>query len=451
MDTKLPQLLRDTLPHSLDLDWEKFSEAQSLPPVNSIRINPRKYLSQFDKQEHIPWCKNGRYLAERPSFTFDPLFHAGAYYVQEASSMFLEYAIEQHIDLNKTLSVLDLCAAPGGKSTHIASLISDGSLLISNEVIGTRVNILVENIVKWGYANTWVSNNDPAHFSRTPAFFDLLLVDAPCSGSGLFRKIPDYAADWNPDLVNLCAQRQKRILHDSYKALTRDGVLVYMTCSLSEQENEMMLDHMMQHFDLESLKINIPDSWGVVETRSAGNAYGYRFFPHLLKGEGFFIALFKKKDGELKNSFAPRRKNAGRSIDTGPFFDAIGFNIHLQGDLLIAIDEAQTDHFDYLSGNLKLVKKGMLIGKRLPKEIIPSHELALYANNNNYEFILDVHLEQALSFLKKETFFIPLEKKGWYLVSYKGHNLGWIKNLGNRFNNYYPNNSRILSRQDLSL
>ena len=281
MNTKLPVSLKLTLPESLHIDWQALEDAHALPPINSVRMNPKKRTAQFDQEAMIPWCKQGRYLHIRPSFTFDPLFHAGTYYVQEASSMFLETALMQHIDFNVNLKVLDLCASPGGKSTHIASLLNEQSLLISNEVIGTRVNMLCENMTKWGYDNTWVTNNDPIQFKKVPSFFDMMLVDAPCSGSGLFRKMPDYCQTWNPELVNLCAQRQKRILNDAYDALAKNGLLVYMTCSLSQDENEDMLDYIMQTFDVTTCKIQIDETWGIMETQSEKmHAFGYRFFPH---------------------------------------------------------------------------------------------------------------------------------------------------------------------------
>lgn len=169
MNTKLPVSLKLTLPESLHIDWQALEDAHALPPINSVRMNLKR-TAQFDQEAMIPWCKQGRYLHTRPSFTFDPLFHAGTYYVQEASSMFLETALMQHIDFNVNLKVLDLCASPGGKSTHIASLLNEQSLLISNEVIGTRVNMLCENMTKWGYDNTWVTNNDPIQFKRFHLF-----------------------------------------------------------------------------------------------------------------------------------------------------------------------------------------------------------------------------------------------------------------------------------------
>ena len=225
--------------------------------VTSIRRNPLKPGSLFSNEEKIPWASNGFYLSERPSFTLDPLFHAGTYYVQEASSMFLEQAMKQSVDLSQQLLVLDLCAAPGGKSTLLQSIISKKSLLVSNEVIHTRVNILKENCIKWGSSNVVVTNNDPKDFSKLKGLFDVVVIDAPCSGSGLFRRDADAIKEWSEDNVQLCSQRQQRIIADTWNCLKEDAVLIYSTCSYSSSEDEDILDWMMEKWKVESIKLKV--------------------------------------------------------------------------------------------------------------------------------------------------------------------------------------------------
>ena len=450
MESKLPITLRDTLPESLQKHWEQLELAHTKSPVVSIRLNPKKGSSLFEFEEKIPWCSTGRYLQERPRFTFDPLFHAGTYYVQEASSMFIEYALKQHFDFSNTIYALDLCAAPGGKSTHIASLMSDDSLLVSNEVIGSRVNILGENVLKWGYDNIWISNSDAAHFAKLPSFFDVVLVDAPCSGSGLFRKMPEYCNSWNTDLVNLCAQRQKRILTDVYEAVAQNGLIVYMTCSLSKDENEDICDYIMKEFDVQSCRVSLDPKMGIVETQSDDRkAFGYRFFPHLIKGEGFFLALFKKRDGTLRQAFLPKKVNAKPSFDLSKYFNQEGMHILLQNENLIAIQHQHKEILEYLAKRIKLVRKGVFIGKKLHDDLIPSHELAVYHKNQYVLQKVDLDLNNAILFLQKEPFYVNLSAKGWYLVTYGGIALGWLKNMGNRVNNYYPANYRILRKNIL--
>ncbi|RZM05183.1 MAG: RsmB/NOP family class I SAM-dependent RNA methyltransferase, partial [Pedobacter sp.] len=271
-------------------------------PVVSIRFNPAKLTGNPEIKKSLPgieervsWSSHGYYLKERPLFTTDPLFHAGVYYVQEASSMFLEEALRQSADLSQPLKVLDLCAAPGGKSTLIQSVISPESLLVSNEVIKTRVNILTENLTKWGAANVVVTNNDAKDFKELPAFFDIIVVDAPCSGSGLFRKDPDAIEEWSPGNVTLCSQRQQRILADVFPALKQDGVLIYSTCSYSVEEDEAIADWLIADHGVESMKLELHADWNIVETISPQHkANGYRFYPDKLRGEGFFLSVFKK-------------------------------------------------------------------------------------------------------------------------------------------------------------
>src|SRR5689334_13722399 len=207
-----PPAFAQRMQSKLQEDWNKFLSAHELPSPTSIRINPLK--SDRKDLEKILWTDFGYYLEQRPSFTFDPLLHGGAYYVQEASSMFLEQALKQTVDLTQPIKVLDLCAAPGGKSTHIQSLLSSESLLVSNEVIKARAGVLKQNIIKWGASNVIVTNNDPQHFNRLEGFFDVMVVDAPCSGSGLFRRDEEAIEEWSLDNVQLCCGRQRRILAD---------------------------------------------------------------------------------------------------------------------------------------------------------------------------------------------------------------------------------------------
>jgi len=248
----LPEKLLQSLESIKGFDREAFEKVHaSGEQVTSIRINPQKLseASQVpstggDLGEAVPWTEYGYYLNQRPSFTFDPLFHAGCYYVQEASSMFLEQAFKQTVDLSRSLRILDLSAAPGGKSTHIQSLISKDSLLVSNEVIRSRANILKDNIAKWGSDNVVVTNNDPKSFARLENYFDAIIVDAPCSGSGLFRRDEKAIDEWSENNVHLCSERQQRILADVWSALKRNGVLIYSTCSYSNEENENIVQWM---------------------------------------------------------------------------------------------------------------------------------------------------------------------------------------------------------------
>lgn len=459
--SSLPPALIRSLQHVQGFDEEAFIAVhEESTQITSVRMNPGKIVNAqssifSDRVESIPWCSKGYYLPERPSFTLDPLFHAGAYYVQEASSMFLEQVIRQSVDLSKPLRVLDLCAAPGGKSTLIQSLISPESLLVSNEVIKSRVNILAENITKWGAANVVVTNNDPKDFQRLTNYFDMIVVDAPCSGSGLFRKDPEAISEWSGNNVQLCCQRQQRILADVMPALKQGGVLAYSTCSYSPEEDEEIGDWLCEELKMDPLQLQVEENWGIVKTLSAKyKAGGCRFYPDKLKGEGFFIAAFRKPDasGEGKSHMPKDKKKTGaitqKEIDIiRPFLDHPDeFFFTRQNDQVIALPNSMKEDLPLLQSALYLRKAGVKLGTIIRDELVPEHELALsYAISKEVPGF-DVDISTALQYLRKEEIKIAAEQRGWALVSFARLPIGWIKLLGNRINNYYPAAWRILNR-----
>jgi 16S rRNA C967 or C1407 C5-methylase (RsmB/RsmF family)/NOL1/NOP2/fmu family ribosome biogenesis protein len=400
----------------------------------------------------VPWSSSGYYLPERPSFTFDPLFHAGAYYVQEASSMFLEQALRQTTDLSRPLRVLDLCAAPGGKSTLLQSLLSADSLLVSNEVIRTRVHILQENMVKWGGANTFLTSNDPRDFQRLENYFDVMVVDAPCSGSGLFRRDPQAVEEWSPDNVQLCHQRQQRILADCWPALGKDGVLIYSTCSYSQEENEDVLDWITEDLGATSCRLQVSPDWNIVETTGKKGAYGYRFYPDRLKGEGFFIACLRKNDGA---AYTPPRKRSTPEKPAKKDEERMGawirpetplFFFHHQ-ELIYGLPATLAADLSIIQSSCYLKRAGVPLGKFSVKEFIPEHDLALSTLIDPALPGLPLSREQALHYLRKDELHPDEGRRGWTLVQYSGLNLGWIKILPGRTNNYYPKEWRILRRE----
>ncbi|HEX6847692.1 MAG TPA: RsmB/NOP family class I SAM-dependent RNA methyltransferase, partial [Chitinophagaceae bacterium] len=298
---ELPKNFIDSLRGTNGFNEDAFVKIhESEDRVTSIRINPFKESEIRNLRSKIPWARSGYYLESRPSFTFDPLFHAGCYYVQEASSMFLEQVIKQTVDLSQPIRILDLCAAPGGKSTHLLSLISKDSLLVSNETIRSRAIILNDNIVKWGCNNVIVTNNDPKDFQKVPNYFDVIVVDAPCSGSGLFRRDPEAIEEWSEQNVTLCSQRQQRILADVLPALKDGGVLIYSTCSYSKEEDEQIVDWLTKELIINNEELIIDPHWNIVQSDG-----GYRFWPDKVKGEGFFIACFRKNDGSDEEIHLP--------------------------------------------------------------------------------------------------------------------------------------------------
>jgi len=441
---KLPQLLLDSLASVKGFDKEDFIKVhESGEQVTSIRVNPFKEFGISNLKFQIPWTEYGYYFETRPSFTFDPLFHAGCYYVQEASSMFLEQALKQTVDLSQPLKVLDLCAAPGGKSTHLFSLISKESLLVSNEVIRSRANILTDNIVKWGCSNVIVTNNDPRDFQRLKNYFDVIVVDAPCSGSGLFRRDPEAIEEWSGQNVALCSQRQQRILADILPALKNDGVLIYSTCSYSKEEDEEICNWLTEEFQISNFKFQIEDGWGIIETEQ-----GYRFWPDKVKGEGFFIACFRKTSSNDEEAYLPKIKPGKFSVKEMEILnknvnaDGLAFLRH--GEIIYTIPERLLADINFLSSKLRVVNCGTRIGEIIKDKLIPDHALALSNIISDKTSKIELDHEQAIQYLKKKELRLETDKKGWTLVTHQGHHLGWINILPNRINNYYPKELRIL-------
>lgn len=447
---KIPAQIINQLKENFSVDVAAFEQSHTQTVPVSVRLNPLKPACGFEVGKPVPWASNAYYLPERPIFTNDPLFHAGCYYVQEASSMFVEQAFTQTVDTSKPLTVLDACAAPGGKSTLLVSLLGEESLLVSNEVISTRVPVLTHNMAKWGTINSLVTNSDPHDFSRLPNFFDVMVVDAPCSGSGLFRKQEDAIEHWSEENVNHCSLRQQRILADLLPSLKQDGVLIYSTCSYSVEENESMCDYLCEQFSLETIKLKILPEWGITETDSDKHkAFGYRFFPHLAQGEGFFLACFKKTTAVEGNINRNQHKlftkisadeMAGiKSVINDENLDFVKFY-----DDIVGFHKGSTYVVNKVASALKIKKLPLHIGQLKGKDFIPHPYLAYQDRINSNVVKVDTDSTTALQYLRKQPFVLSEATKGFTLLSYNGFNLGWFKNLGNRINNYYPAEWRIL-------
>jgi NOL1/NOP2/fmu family ribosome biogenesis protein len=394
----------------------------------------------------VPWCSHGFNLSYRPAFVFDPLFHAGAYYVQEASSMFLDYAWTVACGHLQQARVLDLCAAPGGKSTLLASK-DNIALLLSNELIRNRVPVLYENVVKWGLPKMLVSNQDPKDFQSMPGFFDAMVVDAPCSGSGLFRKDPEAVAHWSSQHVIHCSQRQQRILADALPCLNEGGVLFYATCSYSREEDEDVCDWLLESMLMEPIRIPLPEDWGVVESRTAKGAYGYRFYPNRIAGEGFFISVFRqaKKTGTATYKSVPAEKAGPEEsrVLRSWIREADAFRIFRMADTMLAFPEAQWENWQAIASRFRLRKSGLRLGSFAHGHFNPDHEFSMSTALSAPVACLALSLDQSLQYLRRETLDIQDGGKGWVCLSYEGLPLGFGKMLPNRLNNYYPSEWRI--------
>lgn len=418
----------------------------------SIRINPAKPQGpNTDTLEPVPWCDTGFYLPERPVFTLDPLFHAGCYYVQEASSMFVAHVLKALALNTQPLVALDLCAAPGGKSTLLSTYLHPDSLLIANEPIKARTATLADNLMRWGPANTVVTHNDPSAFSRLPGYVDVMMVDAPCSGSGMFRKDKATASEWSEAVVQLCRERQQRILASSLPVLKTGGILLYSTCSYSEEENEQIADWLCDQHGMAPVDIPYPSQWGIERSLSDKWACpGYRFYPHRLRGEGFYLAAFRK----VKETATFNRHKAKAPASAPPRVlekwltrpgDFIMFNL---GDDMFVFPSVWAEDLDILRRMLYIRHAGICVGRPVQGEIVPHHDLALSHIVHAGVPTIDLNKEYALEYLRKGSLppaINPAGYTGWAMASYHGARLGWMKLLPNRVNNYYPKGWRIVT------
>lgn len=438
--TNYPTPFVNRLQAQLGQQFNDFIQALDTVPPVSVRVNPFKPTSQFEQEEKVPWCNSAYYLKERPVFTLDPLLHAGAYYVQEASSMFLEEVWKQCITQKDFVRVLDMCAAPGGKSTHLLSLVGAKGLLVSNELIPNRNKILRENITKWGAANYIVTQNEAANFTALPAYFDVIVVDAPCSGEGLFRKDKDAVNEWSEANVQMCGSRQRDILKHLTPALKPGGVLIYSTCTYEEEENDKSVEAMLQT-GFEQIKLELSAYPGIASTK-----HGYQFYPHKVKGEGFFISALRKTAEGGAAFIAASKKKAVKGFAESYLNNATDFTVLERGEKIFAIPDVIAGDFGVLSQKLNMRQSGVFLGELKGKDFLPGHDLALSIYAKSDLPAVETDKDTALKYLRCENIKIEADVRGWCLVRYSGFNLGWIKALPNRVNNYYPKDWRILMR-----
>ena len=437
-------------------DYDAFREALLGEPAVSIRFNKSKCTATPD-YERVPWATDGYYLSERPAFTFDPMFHAGCYYVQEASSMFVEQAVKQH--LQKARVALDLCAAPGGKSTLLRSLLPDDCVLVSNEVMRPRAQVLSENISKWGHPRCIVTSSYPADFTPLGETFDLILVDAPCSGEGMFRKDEVAVSEWSPENVEVCWKRQRDILTDIWPTLRPGGLLIYSTCTFNTQEDEENVRWMMDELGAELLPISIDDSWGITPSLLPDVPHAYRFLPGRTRGEGFFLAVVRKGEG-ASVADAPRGGKGKKKDKKGKqpaiavpteckqwLADSSSYTYKVIGTEVMALPSDMEPLYAVLSEQLHLIKAGITLAELKGSDALPAHDLAMSTALRAEVFAhCELAYDEALRYLRREAITLPVDTpRGFVLVTYRNAPLGFVKNLGNRANNLYPNEWRIRS------
>ena len=402
----------------------------------------------------VPWCRYGYYLLQRPSFTLDPAFHAGAYYVQEASSQFLAHVLAGEEVAGKR--ILDLCAAPGGKTTLYASLAGSDGLVVANEVNRQRAAVLADNVRKWGLGNVAVTVNEPAQIAVLEGWFDIVAVDAPCSGEGMFRKIPEARDEWSENNVKICAVRQAEILREAWKTLRPGGLLIYSTCTFNRLENEGSLEGLLAEAGeeiVESTAFDCPPAWGVVCGR-VGPFRTFRFYPHRTRGEGFFAAVARKvSDGgsrvrvpkSRRTIFAPagRRECAELSRWVA---EPERMRFAAVADVYYAYYESQYEAVKMLAESLRVIASGVAMGQIFKERLKPDHALAMFCGLDRGAVpVAELSEEEALRFLRKQEAEAAAFAEGMNLVTHGGAALGFAKRIQNRVNNMYPNSLRIFN------
>ena len=418
-----------------------------------VRVNPvpeNNHLDSSTSIQPVPWEPNAFYLRERPQFTLDPLLHAGVYYVQEASSMLIGATVRELLKrFDKPIKVLDLCGAPGGKSTHLASVLSENDLLVSNEVIRSRANILVENLTKWGAPNIAVTNNDPEHFQSLGSWFEIVVVDAPCSGEGLFRKDPNAMNEWSPDAVEHCALRQNRILDAIWPTLNPGGFLVYSTCTFNRSENDAQIQRLIDMGEAKSVRLDVSNYLGVIEDPVSESGWMYRCFPGFVHGEGLtFSVLQKSPDSDHFYHNDPHvSRNAMETVPESDLAQALDpgqeWKFLSNKKSTFAIPSTHNRALNELTNSLNVIHAGIEIGDSQR----PAHGLAL-----NQSYVrgfypeIEIDLQTALQYLRRESIAIDPERGGIQLITYEGHPLGFGKAVRGRLNNHYPMEWRIRMR-----
>lgn len=420
----------------------------------SIRLNAG-VGSRFAADGSVAWCAAGRYLQPpRPAFTFDPWLHAGAYYVQEAASMFVEQAARRILTEMSPRRVLDLCAAPGGKTTLWRSLLPDDCLLVANEPLRQRASVLLENVQKWGHPDVAVTCAWPAELGRLTDAFDVVAADVPCSGEGMFRKDAGAVAEWSMPNVEQCAARQRDIIRQIWPALRAGGFLVYSTCTFNPLEDEHNVSYICRELGAEPVPIAVEPHWGTAGDTTGGTLPVYHFFPHRARGEGFFLALLRKSgDGGVTNG---RRRSvrssapapAGSAALRGWLREPDGWALQCGiGGRVEAVRKWWADWAQSLRATVNTLVCGVELAELKGHKAVPAAALALSraAAPDAFEQT-DLDLAAALSYLRRESLTLPASlTRGYVRVAYEGRPLGFVNHLGARANNLYPAAWRIRS------
>ena len=426
-------------------EWEALVEAiTASEPSVAVRVNEARGAKVPAGARRVPWCAKGFYLADRPAFTFDTDWHAGHYYVQDASSMFITHVIKHFV--HEPVRYLDLCAAPGGKTTAAMQALPQRSLIVANEIVPPRARVLADNVIRWGNPRCVVTSNAPANLGKFSGFFDVIATDVPCSGEGMMRKDDEAVAQWSPALVEQCAQRQREILADVWPALRPGGLLIYSTCTYNRQENEEIADFIVSELGATSLEVPIEAGWNI-HPAIGSPCHCYRFMPHRVDGEGLFMTVFRKAGEGPRQDIRIKEKNAKKVDETCKPWLAKpqDYIIDQQGDLTIAVPQDIGREVAALRASLNVLHAGVELATVMGRKMVPHHALAMSTARADGAFpVCEVDYPTALRYLHGESITVD-GPRGHVLIAHQGAVLGFANNLGNRANNLYPKPQRILS------
>jgi 16S rRNA C967 or C1407 C5-methylase (RsmB/RsmF family)/NOL1/NOP2/fmu family ribosome biogenesis protein len=444
----LPPEFIQRMQGQLGTEADEFLKVLDSPSPTSLRLHHLKGRSSFELNEKVKWCDTGYYLETRPLFYLDPHWHAGAYYVQEASSMILDNVINQLKLDDQPRIWLDVCASPGGKTGILAKHLGPGDVLVANEVVGQRRTILRENLTRAGFLNTFISGEPATSF--TEPFADILLIDAPCAGEGMMRKEPEAIRQWSPSLVQSCSLMQKQIVSDAVNALKTNGFLIYSTCSYSMEENLKNIAYFSEKHHLQCVPLSFPDDWGI-STLQQGDHVGYQLYPHKVKGEGLFISVLQNtSDEEPKyrkprkpfNLFEPVPAWMATHLDK-PETKRIRKNNPLNQFLTAAAEAKANEVLMNIPRAECLAEAGELKGR----DFVPSHFLAMAGTQHENYTVLSLDRSAALDYLERTSTGLPSVKDtGWYVISFEETLLGWAKYTPQGWKNHYPMNWRLRDR-----
>ncbi len=455
MNTPLPIAFTERMRKQLGAEEAEclFAALDTVSPV-AVRLNPAKCGAEgvWSEGEAIAWSQNGRRLKERPSFTLDTAFHAGAYYVQEAASQFIDHVIAGEKLQGKR--VLDMCAAPGGKTTIYSTAVGVDGLVVANEYVRSRANVLADNVRKWGFGNVLVTNNAPEHIAQFEGWFDVVAVDAPCSGEGMFRKEEVARTDWSEEAVKMCAARQMSIVREAWQSLRDGGLFIYSTCTFNEDEDEGLLSAFIEEIGdvfAPSHRVDIDEAWGIVRGE-VGAFQTFRFFPHKTDSEGLFVAVARKAEPTTQRT-PKARKKVMQEVDKNSRKELMrylqqpeNYTFAEVGDTIYAYRTEQFKAVQALSENLTAIYSGVAMGQIFKGKLKPDWALSQHVGLERAAVAVEeVDEARALDYLRKKDIAVGEMAEGVNLVTHNGRALGFVKRVGMRCNNLYPNSLKIMN------